>query len=309
MAVPRETAMGGSGDIKAFALAGECIEAVPVRWATDRRMLYGDGLFETIRCRFGQPFMLDAHIARLIRGARALGFRSIPSRDALRTVCETAAGSVGLLEHACLRLSLGRGAGSVGPVPDPSAQPELTAVAYGYSPPSGEKYARGYSACFAPFPRNERSPVASIKSCNFLENILARRYAVRRGFDEAILRNTAGRVAEASCANLVAVFGRLLLSPDPGTEGCLSGITVRMVASIAPRLGLRFRFGKIPERAIFECDEAFLTNSLIGVMPLTSLEGRSLGGGAPGRIAAAMRERFESRLQRLRAPGRMVGAG
>ncbi len=290
------SALGGGCDIKAFAIAGGRIEPVPVRWATDRRMLYGDGLFETIRCRFGRPFMLDAHLARLARGARTIGFRRLPPRIALRAICAAAAGSVEAVEHGCLRLSVSRGAGRVGPLPDPAAAPEVAAVAYEYRPPPEEAYARGYSACFAPFPRNERSPIASVKSCNFLENILAREYAARRGFDEAILLNAAGRVAEASCANVVAAFGRRVISPDPETEGCLPGIAVRLIARIASRQGLKFRFGRLPAEAFLECDEAFLTNSLIGAMPLTSVDGRKLGCGAPGRIAPAMRERIEAMI-------------
>ena len=113
---------------------------------------------------------------------------------------------------------------------------------------------------------------------NFLDNILARREAERRGADEALLLNTAGRLAEASAANLFAVLGGRLLTP-PLSDGALPGV---MRADVMERQG--GRESPLAPDDLSRASEAFLTNSL-GIRPLVAVDGVPLGTDRPGPVA------------------------
>ncbi len=140
---------------------------------------------------------------------------------------------------------------------------------------------------------NERSPVARVKSLNYLDMILARREAEARGAEEAIVLNTHGRVAEASAANVFAVQGKRLLTP-PVEEGCLPGIVRAEVLRVAPSVGLEVAVEPLALQALGEADEAFVTNSRIGVVPLVELDGRVVGRGEPGPVSRSVREAFRA---------------
>ena len=138
--------------------------------------------------------------------------------------------------------------------------------------------------------RNETSPLSRIKSLNYLDNLLAREDARRHGADEAILLNTRGFVAEGSASNVFLVQQGSLLTP--GVEsGALPGITRRVVLELVSAVGLEPVESEIEMSVFGDASEAFLTNSVVEIMPLTSLDGRPVGPGRPGPVTR--------RLQRL----------
>ncbi|MEE8347063.1 MAG: aminotransferase class IV, partial [Dehalococcoidia bacterium] len=132
--------------------------------------------------------------------------------------------------------------------------------------------------------RNETSPLARVKSLNYLDNLLAREDARRRGADEAILLNTRGKLAEGSAGNLFLVDGHRLLTP--GIEsGALPGITRQAVLELAAAAGLEaVESSEIETQMLHDASEAFLTNSVMEVMPLTRIDGRPVGSGRSGPV-------------------------
>ena len=236
----------------------------------DRGLTLGDGLFETLRVRDGRLLRLSRHLARLRAGAAVLGL-DVPcsDQDLGRHLAETLAANG--LHDGALRLTLTRGPAGRGLLPPAGTDPTLMITASALDAPAAPA-----SAIIATVTRrNEHSPLAGCKCLNFLDNILARQEAEKRGADEALLLNTAGRLAEASAANLFLVLDGELLTP-PLADGALPGV---MRADVMERLG--GRESPLAPADLSRASEAFLTNSLT-IRPLTRVDGVPLGGGRPG---------------------------
>jgi branched-chain amino acid aminotransferase len=239
---------------------------------SDRGLTLGDGLFETLRARDGGILRLSRHLERLRAGAAVLGL-DVPTsdRDLGRHLAETLAANG--VDDGVLRLTLTRGPSGRGLAPSGPAAPTLMITASGYDGAPGPA-----SAVIATVTRrNEHSPLSRCKCLNFLDNILARREAEKRGADEALLLNSNGRLAEAAAANLFVVLGGALLTP-PLADGALPGV---MRADVMDRLGGR-ECPLAPEDLAL-ASEAFLTNSL-GIRPLTRVDGVPLADGNPGPV-------------------------
>ncbi|HEV8177531.1 MAG TPA: aminotransferase class IV, partial [Gemmatimonadales bacterium] len=126
-----------------------------------------------------------------------------------------------------------------------------------------------------------------------LENVLTRREAEARGADEALLLNTAGRLAGASAANLFLVLGGALLTPEL-ESGTLPGTGRELVlAELAPRMGLTVAERAVRPEELAAAEEAFLTSALLGIMPLTEVDGSPVGTGGPGPTSSGLRMELE----------------
>ncbi len=257
--------------------------------ALDYGFLYGYGLFETMRAYRGRVFRLEQHIGRLVRSAGRLGITVDAARlgDAVGQALEA-----NHLRDARLRLAVSAGEGS--PVPDPATctRPTVLVVAVPFTPLPEGIYRRGYRAITASLRRNSRSPLASMKSASYLESLLARQEARLAGVDEALVLNERGLVAEASMSNVFVVRAGGLLTPGRDS-GILPGVTRQAVLELAGELGLAVREVYITPEELVTADEAFLTNSVLELMPLVEVDGRPVGAGVPGgvtgRLAAAYR--------------------
>lgn len=259
----------------------------------DRGYALGDGLFETMRAREGRLPWLECHLARLRAGAEVIGLSGIPDDGVLAGAIYETLEANGLSE-AAVRLTVSRGVPARrGLLPEQGQGPTLvigvqTFVGY---PPS--LYARGARAITSSIPRNERSPLARIKALSYLENVLARREADAHGADEALLLNTAGYLVCASAANLFLALDDTLLTPDLAS-GALPGTVRELVLDeLAPRMGLTVAERAVRPEELAAADEAFLTSALLGVMPLTGVNGSPVGAGEPGAVSSGLRAELE----------------
>jgi branched-chain amino acid aminotransferase len=239
----------------------------------DRGLTLGDGLFESLRARGGVILRLDAHLARLRAGAAVIGLPVPTSDEGLGdSLRETLRGND--IDDGVLRLTLTRGPAGRGLAPPASPRPTIlvTAAAEGEQP-------RGPIAAViaATTRRNEHSPLSRCKTINYLDNILARREAGQRGADEALMLNTAGRLAETTVANLFLVIDDDLVTP-PVADGALPGV---MRADVIAHAGAGER-PLVPED-LGRASEAFVTNSL-GIRPLVSVDRVPVGDGRPGPV-------------------------
>jgi branched-chain amino acid aminotransferase len=264
----------------------------------DRGFTLGDGLFETIRARGGRALLLDLHLARLRAGAGRIGLSRVPDDETLSGAIRMTLEANGLSD-AAVRLSVSRGVPAnrgLSSKPEPASSLVVHAQPFAGYP--AELYSRGMRAAISSIPRNERSPLARIKALSYLDNVLARREADTRGVDEALMLNTAGHLACASAANLFLARGETLLTPDP-ESGVLRG-TVRelVLAKLAPPMGLTAVERPVRTEELATADEAFLTSALLGVMPLTEVDGLPVGTGGPGLISSGLRAELEEVLSR-----------
>lgn len=266
--------------------------AEPAIHAADRGFLLGDGLFETLPSRDGRPNRLEEHLARLQAGAAVLSIPlPIATESLVQGVADTLAAN-GLAEgDAVLRITLTRGTGPRGLLPPADPEPTLLITAARAAPvPTGP-----LTAIVSTGRRNEHSPLAQIKSLNYLDNVMARLEAAEQGADEALMMNTAGRLASASSANLFLLRNRTLLTPPP-SEGVLPGITRAAVLALAETLGLKAVETPLQRDDLARADEAFLTNSLIGIRPLVKVGDRLVGDGEPGPVTRRFQQAYSESL-------------
>ena len=267
----------------------------------DRGLLYGDGLFETMRAYGGQVFRLRQHLARLRRSAAQLAFPRPPSmRRTERAVRETLAAND--LAEAYVRVTLTRGVGG-----DPSeltaaGEPTLVVITREYSP-RPELYDAGVSAAVASSVRPADSHVPRVKSLNYLQCLLESAAARQDGHYEAIFCDDVGNVLEGATTNVfMADDGEVRAPAEDGDF--LEGITLECVAEACERLGIPLRREDFIPTDIARADEAFLTNSLIEIVPLVYLApepddvAMRIGTGAPGEITGRILSEYRRMVER-----------
>ncbi len=262
----------------------------------DHGLLYGDGLFEGMRAYGGKPFNLDAHMARLSYGARALHLQlpgGIPHmRDVIaRTLAAYGGGDV------YMRLIVTRGDGPLGVDPTTCPAPRVICIVDAIALFSDEKRAQGLSLVTSSYRRPSADVLdPRLKSLNYLNNVLAKGEARRQGADEALLLNQQGQIAEASVANVFVVRDGVLLTP-PTTDGALDGITRATVLALASELGVPSQVRTLGRADVFGADEVFLTGTGAGIIRVSSLDGEPLGRAEPGAVMGKLFSAYQARVR------------
>jgi len=255
--------------------------------ALDPAVVHGRALIETFRSHEGRVFRLAQHYERLCAGAPVLDLTipiTLPGLEA------AVAGVLARNEAPDARLRLTVSAGAV----------ILTAAALTGYPP--ELYERGLHATVADVRRNETSPLSRLKcAAGLLDGILARERAREAGFDEAIMLNTRDLLAEAAVSNVFVVREGRLLTPTI-ESGALPGVTRAAVLDLARESGIEAAEAELALEDLQAADEAFLTNGVMGVMPLTRLEGAPIGAGDGGLLTQRLSQRYRDAVSDAEPP-------
>jgi branched-chain amino acid aminotransferase group I len=265
----------------------------------DHGFLYGYGLFETMRAYHGHIFRLDRHLARLRRSAQSLGLANRLAAFDLEAAC-TKTLEANKLKDARLRLTVSAGEGDMTPDPSTCSSPTVLITARNLVPLPPGKYESGFKAALSSLRRNSQSPLSRLKSTCYMENILARMAARAAGCDEAVLLNEQGYLAEGSTTNIFLASNGELTTPSL-ESGVLPGITREAVLEIARASNIKTLERQVELKELIEAEEAFVTNSILELMPLTWFEGKPIGPGKPGeltsRLIAAYRKLIGKVLQ------------
>lgn len=244
---------------------------------------YGTGVFEGIRAyptATGPAiFRLDAHLARLGRGAAALAMEIDP--EGLRRGCLEVLADAGL-EAAYLRPLVYYASGGLALDVAPLRARSLVA-AIPWSNHLGEAMARGVRLAVSPLRRNPSSALPPLKICgNYVNSILAKLEATRRGFEEALFTDDQGQVVECTGENVFLVrAGRVVAVEHPDA---LPGITRETILELA---GGCARPVSLEE--LLDADEVFLTGTSAEVTPVAELGSRRW---TPGRVTLELQARY-----------------
>lgn len=262
----------------------------------DHGLLYGDGVFEGIRLYDGNVFRLDAHLERLEHSAKAILLELPLSRVELsQAVCETC--RVNGLKDAYIRLVVTRGKGDLGLAPWLCAKPTLFIIASKIALYPKEHYEQGLAIVTVPTRRIGAAALPpTIKSLNYLNNILAKIEARQAGALEAVMLNDQGFVAECTADNIFSVRKGIVHTPATG-EGALAGITRGAVLDIARELGMEACETQLTRHDLWCADECFLTGSGAEIAPVVKLDGRQIGDGRPGSVTRRLTEAFQRRVR------------
>ena len=265
-------------------LGGAVVDGAEARVSVfDRGFLYGDSVYEVTRTVRGAPLFLAEHLARLEGSAAALGIAA-PSRARCEGAVSAALAALG--EEAYLRLVLSRGAGDIGLDPACADEPLLLVIAKPLRLPEARLYAEGATLASVPFRRNGPGGVPpEVKSGNYLPSVLAMAEVHRRGAYEGLMSDGEGRVSEGASSNLWFVSGGRVRTPPAGV---LIGVTREAVRAILRERGVPCEEADVTLQEAAAADEAFLTSSVRGVMPVVGIDEKPVGGGRPGPLTRAL---------------------
>lgn len=257
----------------------------------DHGLLYGDGVFEGIRSYNGRVFMLDAHIERLYRSAKAIDLRIPLSKVQMaRAVVRTCKENRTL--DGYIRLVVTRGVGTLGLNPYTCTKPQIIIIAGTIQLYPKKLYEDGLSIVTVGTIRNHTESInPQIKSLNYLNNVMAKIEAINSGCMEAVMLNPQGFVAEATGDNIFVVRGNRLITPPPWC-GTLEGITRNVVMKLAAEAGVEVREDVLTRYDLYTADEMFLTGSAAEVIPVVNVDRRSIGSGKPGAMTRRLAKAF-----------------
>ena len=261
----------------------------------DHGLLYGDGVFEGIRLYSGCVFKLDEHLERLEFSAKAILLDLPMSREELaEAVCECCRQNE--LQDGYVRLVVTRGPGHLGLSPDGCGPAGVIIIADNIQLYPEELYETGLKIITVPTRRiNAAALPPAVKSLNYLNNILAKIEAKKVGFQEALMLNDKGEIAECTGDN-VFVYSKSVLYTPPLDAGSLRGITRGTVMDIAEELGVELREQALTRYDLWTSEECFLTGTAAEVIPCVEVDHRSVGSGQPGEMTKQFISRFREKV-------------
>jgi branched-chain amino acid aminotransferase len=256
----------------------------------DRGLLLGDGVFETLRTYGGRLVTVPEHLERLQAGASVLGI-PLPGLDVIAKGAQDLVSSAGPGDVR-VRITVTSGPGPAG-LRREDVSPTLLITA---SPLT--RWPDSATAVIAPWPHDEQSPLAGVKTTSRADTVLAMVHARRRGADEALFFNYAGCLCEATTANVFVVSEGKVATP-PLSAGCLAGITREHVLRLCEELELEVAQGQISREDLAGVDEMFLTSSTREIQALVAVDDQPVGTGEAGPRTVRLRQELSHRMQSL----------
>jgi aminodeoxychorismate lyase len=239
----------------------------------DRGLLYGDGLFETMRVRDARPMRWNQHLDRLQRGADFLRITPPQSADQMRDAALRLI-QLNQAPAAMLRLTLTRGVGPRGYSGAHATHPTLLMTLHP-APPVEPRTPRQWRLVTSRIRISPDDPLSRFKTCNRLPYVLARQDADDAQADDALILNTKDEVAETTAANVFWLRNGCL-GTTPPESGALPGITRDVILRLAPELGLSTQEIAVTTADLFSAEAVFLTVTSLGVIELLELDRRPL---------------------------------
>jgi branched-chain amino acid aminotransferase len=261
----------------------------------------GDAVWEGLRLYQGRIFRLDAHLDRLQRSARALAFAQIPTQESIIDEVRRTLAANGMFDGVHIRLTLTRGVKLTSGM-DPRLNqtgPTLIVVAE-HKPPVYDK--SGITLITTTYRRpgpDMLDPL--IHHNNLLNSILAKIQANIAGADDALMLDGRGFIAETNATHLFMVDGGKVTTPR--TVACPEGITRSTIIELCDRGSIPCEIRDVSLAELYRSDEAFCTGTMGEIVPVTEVDGRSIGSGRPGPVYALLAERFR---EEVRSSGTLI---
>lgn len=261
---------------------GQSVSVIPV---SDRGLLYGDGVFETLAVRNGYPLFWEDHLARLKRGCKVLG---LPDPDAmlLRQEADALTGGV---HRSVLKLIVTRGSGGRGYRMPEKIRPTRIVALHPW-PDYPDTFANtGVRVRLCAMRLGHNPVLAGIKHLNRIEQVLARAEWEDENILEGLMLDQAGHLIEGTMSNVFLVRRNRLVTPDLVHCG-VQGIVRSRVLALAATDGIEVEVREVRPHELYEADEVFICNSVIGILPVTGIEDQRLAAGV---LTANLQQQLE----------------
>lgn len=235
----------------------------------DRGLSYGDGLFETIKRANGALCFWPLHRQRLLAGLERLGIvvdAAVLEQDIQQLIRSA---PTALQQDAALKIIITRGAGGRGYRPDPALKANRILT---LSPlPDLAAFEHGVRLRVCDTPLSDNPVLAGMKHLSKLDNVMARGEWGEQAGTEGLLLDSRGRVIEGTMSNLFLVKGDTLQTPALDRCGVAGVMRELVVSQLAPVLGLKVVTGHFTLADCYRADEIFITNALIGIVPVLAI--------------------------------------
>ncbi len=261
---------------------------------------YGTAVFEGIRCYKTENgpaiFRLEDHIERLFNSAKIAGMKNIPYDkkqiiDATKEIVKK-----NKLEECYIRPLFFYGYGKMG-LDTVGAKLEAGIAAWPWGVYLGEEGVKnGIRAKIASISRHHPNPIfnqAKI-SGSYTNSTLAKMEALNAGYDEAIMLDNNGLIAECTGENIFIVKKEKLLTPEK--TNILTGITRDSVIKIAEEQGIKVSECKIKKEMLYSADECFITGTAAEITPVREIDDKKIGNGKPGRITKKIQNQYSDAI-------------
>jgi len=252
----------------------------------DRGFQFADAVYEVVRTYGGRPFAVDEHIHRLLHSLDAIQIRHDFTAQQLAGLIHEAVQRAGFAE-AMVYLQITRGQARRHRGFPADAKPTLVLTVRGLES-SATLRAEGVRVITVPDTRWSR---CDIKSVALLANVLAYNAARQAGAHDAVFVESDGTVNEATAGNIFVVTGGVLRSPPKGPR-ILSGVTRDKLLQAAAAAGIAVTEERLQRDDLFSATEIFLSSTTAEVVPVIAVDGKAIGAGTPGPVAARVYEQF-----------------
>lgn len=261
----------------------------------DRGFLYGDSVYEVTLSYDRVLFKLDEHLDRLWESASRLALHISYSRKELIYEMHKTLKQLNEV-RAYIRVVITRGEGVIGLDPHLATKNNLVIICKALPENPSWWYQSGVEMIVANVKRNPKDSIdPSIKSGNYLNNVLAYAEAKNQGAFDAIMLNHEGFVTEGTTNNIWIIKNGVLITP-PLQAGLLSGITRMTLIDLAQKLGLAYKEQNFKPDELYQADESFLTSSTKELVPIIKVDGNSIGSGTPGPMTAKLHQIYKDHV-------------
>lgn len=261
----------------------------------DHGLLYGDGIYEGMRCYSGYVFQMNEHLERLMKSAKSLRMEIPYNKQEIgEFVLETLRKN--RLNNAYIRLLVTRGNGAIGPDPRSCKRPSFIIIVEDLPNVHGtDALTKGISMAIVSIHRDAIDATShEIKSLNYLNSIQGKMEAIQYNADDAIFLDSRGFISESPICNIFIYSNGEIATPHSG-NGILLGITRQNVIEIAKEMGLSVVQRDITPYELINADEVFITGTHAEIVGVTKVNNIEIGSGCVGEITKQIMSRFRER--------------
>ncbi|HEY3161565.1 MAG TPA: aminotransferase class IV [Vicinamibacterales bacterium] len=250
----------------------------------DHGFLYGEGIYETLRTYHRLPFLFDRHMTRLRRSAQMIELPLPFTDEELAAQIRSTQACAQIDGEVYIRVLVTRGIGELTYDPKATPTPSVVIIVKPQIDPEPEAYEKGVRVVIVDIVRNHPDSVnPMIKSNNLMNSALAMQEALKSNAFEGVMRNYRGELSECTTSNLFLVKNGVALTP-PLDAGLLPGITREFLFDVGRDVGVDVREQVLRDGDLFGADEAFLTSTTRELVPIVTVDHRTIGSGKPGPI-------------------------